>query len=432
MSQAWRCAALLFLFLAGCANNKDPVKPEPNPEPLPAPAYTFIYGDTLNATAQCPQVDIPWPSLANSPWPMAMVNQQGLSRAPWPLLTTGELVWSVPPVHEATGYGAIEWGLSVGPQGQIYTNEGWKAHRAHSADGSLLWQLGAPYEPSTGSSIGADGTLYCGSYHGLLAINPNGTVKWAFKDNTHFNGSCPLIGVDGTIYARAHSTLYAISLSGQEIWRAQIGRPTRNSITSSPDGNALYINGDGGHLLALNAATGTELWRFLLGFEIFNHAAVDNAGNLYVTRAPQDTLRELVSLSPTGQERWCYRVPHRYSNPAPTQAMYGATIAYNGYIYADMLQGGVIALDYEGKLRWRLNASTRMFWAPFTDSAGDILLLCQNEGHIFKVSESGHLIRAYQLRHDYQLADFPSMMPSGLSHDGCFLAAAGKRILKIQ
>jgi len=60
-------------------------------------------------------------------------------------------------------------------------------------------------------AIGADGTIYVGSYDNkLYAINPDGTLKWAFETENYVHSS-PAIGGDGTIYVGSDDKhLYAI------------------------------------------------------------------------------------------------------------------------------------------------------------------------------------------------------------------------------
>ena len=182
---------LLLALLAGCANNKDPVKPNPDTEHPPEPAYTFIYGDTLNATAQCPQVDIPWPSLANSPWPMAIVNQQGLSRAPDIGMPTLNKVWQYPDNINVYGGAPIDYGVAIGPGGTIYFTDTGRKLTALSSDGKKIWELGEPYSMERGPSIGADSTIYCSTDgNGLLAITPQGTVKWKALDGYWIPDHC--------------------------------------------------------------------------------------------------------------------------------------------------------------------------------------------------------------------------------------------------
>jgi len=60
-------------------------------------------------------------------------------------------------------------------------------------------------------AIGADGTIYVGSYDNYLyAINPNGAFKWSYQTGGYVDSS-PAIGADGTIYVGSLDYyLYAI------------------------------------------------------------------------------------------------------------------------------------------------------------------------------------------------------------------------------
>ena len=66
--------------------------------------------------------------------------------------------------------------------------------------GDVIWEFQTGEILSSSPAIGADGTVYIGSYDdNLYAINPDGTKKWAFDIGDDVDSS-PAIGSDGTIY----------------------------------------------------------------------------------------------------------------------------------------------------------------------------------------------------------------------------------------
>ena len=80
-----------------------------------------------------PQVDIPWPSLADSPWPMHHGNPQSTGRY-----------------------------SGAGPQ-----------------LGSIAWKYDVGHEVGTSVAIGSDSTIYFGSDGPYLwALNWDGSLKW--------------------------------------------------------------------------------------------------------------------------------------------------------------------------------------------------------------------------------------------------------------
>ena len=136
---------LMIIFvctlLVVCARRRTPYEPE----------------DTAVANIKMPQQDIPWPSLADSPWPMASVNPQGIARSAFPGPDMGEVVWSLD--------------LASGRQNN---------------------------QPA----IGPDGTIYFSMDFGLVAVSPEGNIKWRILTERRINTpkSGAVIAADSTIY----------------------------------------------------------------------------------------------------------------------------------------------------------------------------------------------------------------------------------------
>jgi outer membrane protein assembly factor BamB len=63
--------------------------------------------------------------------------------------------------------------------------------------------------------VGADGTIYIGSWNGnLYAINPDGSLRWKFATGSTVDSS-PAIGNDGSLYFGSEDhNLYAL---GQQV-----------------------------------------------------------------------------------------------------------------------------------------------------------------------------------------------------------------------
>ena len=159
----------LVVFHTGCKKN-EPTSPAPTPPPV----------DTNWVTH--PQVDVPWPSLAQSSWPMFCHDPQH----------TGRCRYS-------------------GPQ-----------------EGRVEWLFDAGFTVYSSPAIGLDGTVYFACLNRYFyAVGPLGSQKWVAPAGG--GDSSPLIASDGTIYiyggdvAQQNVCLYSYDQSGNLNWQYSIG-----------------------------------------------------------------------------------------------------------------------------------------------------------------------------------------------------------------
>ena len=162
-------------------------------------------------------------------------------------------------------------------------------------------------------AIGADGTIYFGSYDdNLYALNPGGTLKWKFATASGVESS-PAIGADGTIYVGTIDTsdlLYAVTDGGQGIvaqkWAFKAGEDVESSPAIGADGT-IYVGSDDDNLYALNP-DGTLKWTFATGAFVYSSPAIGADGtiyvgsedhNLYAVGIPSPTPTPTATIAPT-------------------------------------------------------------------------------------------------------------------------------------
>jgi hypothetical protein len=75
---------------------------------------------------------------------------------------------------------------------------------------NVRWSYTTGRRVSSSPAIGADGTVYVGSYDDkLYALGPDGSLKWSYTTGDWVESS-PAIGADGTLYVGSHDgKLYA-------------------------------------------------------------------------------------------------------------------------------------------------------------------------------------------------------------------------------
>ena len=124
-----------------------------------------------------------------------------------------------------------------------------------------LWVLKLPsFGSGSAPALAPDGTIYLGLFDGtLLAVTPQGRVKWKFKAGREIKSS-PAIADDGTIYFGSRDRkFYALTPAGKLKWTF----PTDAWVDSSPaigiDGTVYFGSWDKA-FYALNP-DGTERWR---------------------------------------------------------------------------------------------------------------------------------------------------------------------------
>lgn len=204
--------------------------------------------------------------------------------------SAGELRWStngVPYLYEHAALGceiAFSASKGEGPPDQIVItadrdNDRW-VYAFNMVSGAQNWAVPATVvEPvflqdqmhTVGGAPG--GSVYMTEFigtgglgWGLQEFLPNGQRGWRFDPGINADVSAADVAADGTIYISWDiSRVGAVSPQGSELWRHVDFDGIRSGPIVSPDESVVLVAGGNfgvpGRFKALEAATGTELWR---------------------------------------------------------------------------------------------------------------------------------------------------------------------------
>ncbi|MBV6420149.1 MAG: Outer membrane protein assembly factor BamB [Ignavibacteriaceae bacterium] len=365
------------------------------------------------------QIDIPWPTLANSPWPMVKHDPQFTGRSPYKGPQSATIWW-----EKDMEYGIFS-GPVIGEDRDVYFGSYYvyaDNFYSYSNSGDLNWvyESGSNRSTASGIIIDSSNTIYFGSRDSCLyALNPDGTFKWKYKTSGFIvQEVIPNIDLVGNIYITNfifdptepdRGEFYCIKPNGTLNWKVMYDNGFAfKSPVFSPDGNTIYIAGVDSNLFALNL-DGSIKWKFSCG-NVLRSPMVDSNGNIYFI--PKEIPQYLYSLMPDGNVRWQYFIQDigsldLYSIPA---------IDTKGNIYAIALDTTccaynhmLISLDYDGIIRWKYifqDYETDDFWQPLIcDSEGTVYVGSTNGYCYYAISSSGELMWRLPLYEQPQQVD---------------------------
>jgi len=208
------------------------------------------------------------------------------------------------------------------------------------AIGSLKWSYATGAEIGASSpSIGADGTVYIGSWDGnLYAIDPTGGVKWTYQTGDRVYSS-PTVGSDGTIYVSStNGTFFAINSDGSPKWSFQTSGFSNSAPAIASDGT-IYIPSMDGNLYALNP-NGTQKWVFNLGNVSGASPAIGPDGTIYIV----SDATVLWAIKPDGTLKWGNFTGVGLASPS---------VGSDGTIYVGSDDNNLYAFDAGGSFKWK-------------------------------------------------------------------------------
>jgi len=227
--------------------------------------------------------------------------------------------------------------------GIIYIADAWGDVLAVYPNGTMKWKFtteGQIWGSST--AIDENGTIYIGSWDDYFyAIYPNGTLKWRFHSGGSI-ASSPAIADDGTIYFGTmrgfdKGDIFAVNPNGTEKWCYTTGYYIASNPAIGDDG-IIYIGSGDSYLYAMYP-NGTLRWRFNTGDEIHGHPSIADDGTIYIGSNDE----YLYAIYPNnGTEKWRFDT---------TWGLYGnPSVANDGTIYIGTDK--LYAIYPNGTLRW--------------------------------------------------------------------------------
>jgi hypothetical protein len=294
------------------------------------------------------QTDIPWPTLANTDWPMIKHDPQFTGRSPYKGPQTSNIEW----IKDMPN--GIFSGPILGETGNLYFGSYYvfgDEFYSYTPEGEQIWtyESGSGRATQSGILIDSSNTIYFGSRDSCLyALNPDGTLKWKYKASDSFHQEViPNIDLNGNIYiTNSSGKLYSVKPDGNLNWSTsyEYGFGSKSPVFS-PDGNTIYIAGLDSNLFALNL-DGSIKWKLSCG-QIKRATLVDSDGNIYAVAS-----NYLYSINSAGNINWSYFL---LGTPIAIP-----TIDKDGNIYTiawdttyTIYYTALISLRYDGTFRWK-------------------------------------------------------------------------------
>jgi len=223
-------------------------------------------------------------------------------------------------------------------------------------------------------AVGADGTVYVGSYdNNLYALNPatpGGVPKWAAPTGGNIESS-PAIGKDGTVYVGSlDGKLYAFNgQTGAKVWEFAASGPIFASPAVSANGyifvGATTISGVGGsdrRFYCVDALTGLKVWEFTAGDGIQSSAALSLDGATVYFGSLDGKVYALNAATGASRPGWPFSTggPIVFSSPA---------VGADGTVYVGSQDGRMYAISAGGTQRWQYDAGAPIYSSPAINGA---------------------------------------------------------------
>lgn len=274
----------------------------------------------------------------DSAWPGLGHDDRHTGRSPYIGSQTNSLKWSY-----TCGVGGVYSSPAIGTDGTIYVGSHDANLYALNPDGTMKWAFPVSNDIYSSPALGPDGTVYFGDFDGsVYAVNPTGTSKWAYHVGNVILSS-PVVGPDGIIYiGTGDNSLLALYPDGTLKW----SYPTGDEIESSPalgaDGT-VYAGCDDNRLYAING-DGTLKWSYLAGNAIVSSPAIGPDGTVYVGCDDFN----LYAILPDGSLGWAF--------PTPAKVQSSPALAADGTIYVGCNNNKLYAVHPDGTLAWAYTA----------------------------------------------------------------------------
>ena len=109
-----------------------------------------------------------------------------------------------------------------------------------------------------------------------------GTVFWEFETGDDV-WSSPVIGAEGTVYVGSYDgKIYALDgKTGAKKWEFETGREVESSPAIGSDGT-VYIGSKAEKVYARDGKSGTKRWEFETGDDVYSSPAIGSDGTVYV------------------------------------------------------------------------------------------------------------------------------------------------------
>jgi len=382
------------------------------------------------------QVKIPWPSLADSPWPILRGDMQGTGRSEYVGPSTNRVLW-----RKDMPLGVL-YGPVIGYDDVLYMGE-----RALSPDsvnyfyavdknGIDLWTFETlGYVPNNGGPIVAsDSTIYFFSRNKrLYALLPDGSLKWELENIwANFWPFHPL-AKNGDLYVTLSDTLVIISPAGMV--KSRITIPDLSpGLVFSTGGDTIFFTTGGldNRPAALNAAdlAGNILWSYNFATKNWGIPLVDNQNKIYVFGT--DTITSdnfyLYSINPNGTVNWRYHIPAASNLSSPTMDRDGNVIFHTVLEYDSGWINSIVSLDYFGNLNWVTPLNIGTFEDNYinhglvSDAEGKIYLGSSFGGNFYCLSNTGEILWTLDLG-EYEYDSSPAIGSDGTLYIGTHISS---------
>ncbi|MCD6282469.1 PQQ-binding-like beta-propeller repeat protein [bacterium] len=332
--------------------------------------------------------------IAGGDWHMHCKDPQHTMRSPY----VGPQMVGAITATKARGH--FKWNSVISDEGIIYVML--KGHNgglwAINRDGTVSWifTLSDHEIPEFSSpAIAKDGMLYFSSVSHLLAVNPDGSLKWRVELPAAGYFSSPTVGPDGAIYLGTgdgfrdteDGYLIALNPDGSLRWDYLAGsgvvstaavREDGTVYSATYEGTVFALNGDGSLKWELEVGRAGALW---------SSPAIGDDGTIYIgvqggkwNAPPEGDIGYLDAISADGSLKWEFQTEGWISScPA---------IAEDGTVYAASIFGHLYAINPDGTMKWRFTADSPILGNPAVGGDG-LIYIAPNSGTVYAITPDG-------------------------------------------